>query len=289
MNSLILIVEDNEVILFNIKLFLEMQNFQTLTALNGADALETLKKSTNLPDIIVSDIMMPIMNGYEFYQKVSEIPAWSSIPFVFVNAKSSPEDIRLAKKLGVDDYITKPFEEEDLLATIQGKILKSQRNRIIKLHFEEKLKSLVNSNEASSKILGEKPILFLLDWDEQMGAVLKNTYPENADQEMVEKIGQQLFSTAMAFYGTGEYSKGDGTLIRMHNFGLDAYIFYDAIADNHVRGNQRLYMMVLTFPKINYLEALRIRDLLREMAEIFKTKKLLNFKHYWEKIMEILT
>jgi CheY-like chemotaxis protein len=112
MNSLVLIVEDHEVILFNMKFCLEMQGYKTLTAINGLEALEALKKANPLPDIIVSDIMMPVMDGYEFYRKVSEIPAWSSIPFIFVSAKSTPDDIRLAKKLGVDDYITKPFEEE---------------------------------------------------------------------------------------------------------------------------------------------------------------------------------
>ena len=130
MSPLVLVVEDNEVILFNIKLFLEMQNYETLTAMNGVEALDVLKNAARQPDIIVSDIMMPEMDGYEFYRKVSENAEWSLIPFVFVSAKSSPEDIRLAKKLGVDDYITKPFEEEDLLAVIQEIGRASCRERV---------------------------------------------------------------------------------------------------------------------------------------------------------------
>ena len=288
MSPLVLVVEDNEVILFNIKLFLEMQNYETLTAMNGVEALDVLKNAARQPDIIVSDIMMPEMDGYEFYRKVSENAEWSLIPFVFVSAKSSPEDIRLAKKLGVDDYITKPFEEEDLLAVIQGKIQKSSRNKSFKAKFEEKLEDIIKSEKKRSVESGEKPMLFLMDWDEKIGPTLKTFYPDSLNHDTIENIGLQLYSTSIGFYGNEDYAKADGTLIRMHNYKLDAYIFFDSQVDEQVRGNQRLYMLVFSAPRINYLEALRIRDLLREVAGFYKEKKPLPMKEYWEKIMEIM-
>jgi CheY-like chemotaxis protein len=288
MSNLVLVVEDNEIIIFNMKLFLEMNNFDVLTAENGVKALDVLKTAAKLPDIIVSDIMMPEMDGYEFYRKVSENNEWSLIPFIFVSAKSSPEDIRLAKKLGVDDYITKPFEEQDLLAVIQGKIQKSSRNMSFKHQFEDKFAELNKGKNQSPVKKGEKPALFLMDWDERLGPTLKQYYPESVNKATTENIGLQLFSTSIGFYGNEEYSKADGTLIHLHNFGVDAYIFFDSMPDQEVRGNQRLYMLVFTAPRINYLEALRIRDFLRELAGLYRVKKPLPLQKSWEKITEIM-
>lgn len=287
MENLVLCVEDNEIILFNIKLFLEMNNFQVLTAENGKIALDILKNTKKLPDIIVSDIMMPEMDGYELYRKVSENIEWCLIPFIFVSAKSSPEDIRLAKKLGVDDYITKPFEEQDLLAVIEGKIQKNTKNLSFKRKFEEKFAEL-NKNKESKEVKDQNPILFLMDWDERLGPMLKQFYPESANKDIIESIGLQLFSTSIGFYGNEDYSKADGTLISLHNFKVDAYIFFDSMPDQNVRGNARLYMFVLTASRINYLEALRIRDVLRELAVLYREKKTVLLSKSWEKINDLM-
>ncbi len=125
MNSIILIVEDNQKILFNLKLLLKHKGYKPITATNGVEALEILSNLDEAPDLILCDIMMPKMNGYEFYQKFSENPGWNLTPFIFITSKSDPEDVRLAKKLEVDDYIIKPFNKEDLLASIARKIARS--------------------------------------------------------------------------------------------------------------------------------------------------------------------
>ncbi|MFW9972714.1 MAG: PleD family two-component system response regulator, partial [Candidatus Odinarchaeota archaeon] len=122
MKPLILVVDDNKDILLNIRITLEQNNFEVITSSNAQDALNILSKTVKIPDVIVSDIMMPIIDGYDFFRKVSSSLKWSRIPFIFLTAKSSPEDVRFGKILGVDDYITKPFEEEDLLAIIKGKV-----------------------------------------------------------------------------------------------------------------------------------------------------------------------
>ena len=133
MNSKILIVEDNQNILFNIKLILKHNGYKPITATNGVEALEILSNLDEAPDLILCDIMMPKMDGYEFYQKVSENPEYHLTPFIFVTAKTDPEDVRLAKKLGVDDYITKPFNKEDLLASIAGKIARSKKQKLFNI------------------------------------------------------------------------------------------------------------------------------------------------------------
>src|SRR4051794_24358646 len=94
---------------------LELQGYQVLTANNGEDGLSAMRSAQILPDLIISDIMMPRMNGYEFLEAVREEVAWARIPFIFLTARGERADIRAGKSLGVDDYMIKPFNAEDLL------------------------------------------------------------------------------------------------------------------------------------------------------------------------------
>ena len=99
---------------------LRLSGYRTITAENGLEALQTLQ--TVAPDLIIADIMMPEMDGYQFFDAVRENPAWLSIPFIFLSAKGQKLDIRKGYMLGADDYITKPFEINDLMLTIETRI-----------------------------------------------------------------------------------------------------------------------------------------------------------------------
>ncbi|MCK4848744.1 MAG: response regulator, partial [Candidatus Heimdallarchaeota archaeon] len=110
MNPTILVVEDNPDVLFNIQVALEANEYEVETASNGKKAIKKLSEMGKNPDLIISDIMMPEMDGYDFFNIVSQNSVWSRIPFVFLSAKSKPEDVRFGKILGADDYITKPFD-----------------------------------------------------------------------------------------------------------------------------------------------------------------------------------
>jgi len=72
------------------------------------------------PDLILADIMMPRMNGYQFFQRVRSNKDWAWIPVIFLSAKGAGEDIRFGKEMGVDDYLQKPIEAEDLIAAVIG-------------------------------------------------------------------------------------------------------------------------------------------------------------------------
>jgi len=122
----IFVVEDNPDVLFNIQITLEANNFKVITAINGKEAVKTLRERKNVPDLIITDIMMPEMDGYEFYQVVSNNPKWKDIPLLFLSALATPDDIRFARILGVGDYITKPFKEENLLEIIEKKLNEAQ-------------------------------------------------------------------------------------------------------------------------------------------------------------------
>ena len=117
-NNLILLVEDNESILFNLKLSLEMNGYQVVTATNGLEALKFLQNTKMIPDLILSDIMMPGMGGYEFLDKIRNNENLINIPFIVISAKSTPDEIQFGKSLGVSDYIIKPINEDILLAVL---------------------------------------------------------------------------------------------------------------------------------------------------------------------------
>jgi signal transduction histidine kinase len=124
--SKILIVEDDPSLLEGIRAILELDGYHVLSAENGKQALDVLRNELICPDLIVSDIMMPYMDGLELLQAVRQEPKWLAIPFIFLTAKSDKTDMQRGKILGVDDYLVKPFDGEELLIAVEAR-LKRQR------------------------------------------------------------------------------------------------------------------------------------------------------------------
>jgi DNA-binding response OmpR family regulator len=119
------VVDDQADLLENIGVTLESAGYHVLTANNGLKALDILQ--AHPIQLILADIAMPGMNGYQLYERVRENPHWVMIPFIFLTARSMDSDIRYGKELGVDDYLTKPIEVEDLLAAVQGRLRRAQQ------------------------------------------------------------------------------------------------------------------------------------------------------------------
>lgn len=124
MKEKILFVEDNLITREALKDILVLKGYDVYTASDGLEALGVLEEVT--PNLILSDIMMPNMNGYEFFEKVKSNPAWNTMPFIFLTAKMEREDVIRGKKLGADDYLTKPVDIDELIASIQGKLQRSK-------------------------------------------------------------------------------------------------------------------------------------------------------------------
>lgn len=125
----ILVVEDNPDLQTYIKTLLQA-SYQVLTANNGVVALELLNEHTeNLPSLILSDVMMPEMDGYQLLTELKGKNQFRHIPVIMLTAKAALEDKLKALRIGVDDYILKPFEEEELLARVEN-ILDNYRERI---------------------------------------------------------------------------------------------------------------------------------------------------------------
>ena len=120
MSTSILIVEDDLVMRDGIREILETKGYTVSVASNGREALQLLEKVA--PELIVSDIMMPEMNGYRFYERVRENDRWLTVPFIFLTAKGEKADVLRGKSMGVDDYLTKPFDPEELLVAVEAKL-----------------------------------------------------------------------------------------------------------------------------------------------------------------------
>lgn len=118
----ILIVEDDVNLLEGVQTVLELDGYSVICADNGANALNVLRSERELPDLIVSDIMMPHMDGIQLLREVRKEPAWVSIPFIFLTARSEKTDVRRGKQLGVDDYLIKPFDADDLLIAVESRL-----------------------------------------------------------------------------------------------------------------------------------------------------------------------
>ncbi len=119
---LVLVVEDDLNLLEGIQNVLELGNYDVLRAENGKQALELMRASSRLPDLIVSDIMMPPMDGIELLKEVRKVNEWIKIPFIFLTARSEKSDIQRGKQMGVDDYLVKPFDADELLIAVESRL-----------------------------------------------------------------------------------------------------------------------------------------------------------------------
>jgi two-component system, sensor histidine kinase and response regulator len=125
----VLVVEDNDDLRDNAALVLSLEGYKVMTAFDGQDALELLARDDCHIDLIVSDIAMPRLDGYGFFEAVRAIPSMRATPFIFLTARGSRRDIRFGKELGVDDYLVKPFNSEDFIVAVKNKLRRTQEIR----------------------------------------------------------------------------------------------------------------------------------------------------------------
>jgi CheY-like chemotaxis protein len=289
MDELILVVEDNPKILKNIQMMLEFNDYTVITSSNGIDAIDTISNSDRKPDLIISDIMMPKMDGYEFFETISKNPKWSNIPFIFLSAKASPEDIQLGKLLGVDDYITKPFQEKELLSSIKGKLHRKKQSSIL----NEKFMKMINNQlveEFSAKNIHQEDIcLFYAFWDEDLGPIIKDVFPKDYPIKIsLKEIGVQLFQATVAIYGQEDYEHGEGILLQIRNVNRFGYIYFGSIFDTSVRGNQRQFMLCTIAPQITYFDSLHIKKIFKRIERKIKSSEIWDIVNFWHEISEIL-
>ena len=135
--SSILLIEDNLDVRENTAEILELAGYHVTTAVDGKDGIQ--KAQLHKPDLIICDIMMPVLDGYGVLHLLSKNPETSSIPFIFLTAKVERSDLRKGMEMGADDYITKPFEKLELLSAVESRLKKYQ---LLKNDYERSLNGL---------------------------------------------------------------------------------------------------------------------------------------------------
>ena len=116
----IALIEDNHDMRENIEEILELADYDVVTAENGKKGVSLIKQE--LPDLILCDIMMPELDGYGVLYMISRDPKTAAIPFIFLTAKSEKDDFRKGMNLGADDYLTKPFDDRELLDAVERRL-----------------------------------------------------------------------------------------------------------------------------------------------------------------------
>lgn len=124
----IVIAEDETDIRNNLRMLLGMEGFTVFAAPNGKEALELVRQ--HQPDMVLSDVMMPQMTGHALLQAIREDPALAPIPVVLLTARADRSDVRDGMNLGADDYLTKPFQREELLTCIRAQMVKAASQQL---------------------------------------------------------------------------------------------------------------------------------------------------------------
>jgi DNA-binding response OmpR family regulator len=154
----ILVIEDEASVSINILEILQSGGFEVVIADDGEAGVQLAKQ--HIPDLIICDIMMPILDGYGVLTALREVPETAMIPFIFLTAKTTRDDFRQGMNLGADDYLTKPFRRSELLKVVTVRLEKqaifsqqysSQYKRAQEL--QQKLQELQLLSETQDKLL----------------------------------------------------------------------------------------------------------------------------------------
>lgn len=125
MGEYVLVVEDDTAMAEGIRDVLELAGYEVQLGHNGTEAL--MRVAERVPDLIVSDIMMPEMDGYKLLERIRDNQEWVSIPFIFLTSKSEKQDIRRGFDMGAEDYLPKPFEWADLKSTVRARLARARQ------------------------------------------------------------------------------------------------------------------------------------------------------------------
>lgn len=147
----VLLIEDDAILRENTAELLELSNYKVIKASNGKVGIELAKK--HLPNIIVCDIMMPELDGYETLKILSKNKTTKFIPFIFLSAKTERNDVRRGMNLGADDYITKPFTEDDIISAIESRLAKV--SILQELNYNNQENQISQSQENQIKTLND--------------------------------------------------------------------------------------------------------------------------------------
>lgn len=188
MKHKILVIEDEDLVREGIVLILQVNGYEVYTAENGRKGVEIALKV--IPDMIISDIMMPELDGYGVVEALRSNKSTSTIPFLFLSAKADKSDIRQGMNLGADDYLTKPFEIDELIESVNARLNRASAEKEI----AEEIAN-VRLNELRTNLTFSLPHEFLTPLNGILG--LSNILMNNLDNfdkndaiDMLKEINQ---------------------------------------------------------------------------------------------------
>ncbi len=150
MKTCILIIEDNNDIRESSSEILELSGYTVLQARNGKEGMHLV--NTHSIDLILCDIMMPELDGIGVLYMLNKNPETSGIPFIFLTAKAERSDIRKGMELGADDYLTKPFDDMELLLAVETRLNKKQQQQLFYSKSLEKIEHLITEKDGLAEM-----------------------------------------------------------------------------------------------------------------------------------------
>lgn len=164
--STILVVEDNPAMNSAICDILELNKYRVHSANNGQEALDYLQ--TERPDVILCDIMMPHMDGYMLLRHTRADERLRTLPFIFLTARSSDDDRRQAKSIGIEDYLVKPVDPEDLIVAVENAL---RRSRNLAIEAQTQMDLLRNQIVRTLQHEFRTPLTFILGYAEYLAEI----------------------------------------------------------------------------------------------------------------------
>lgn len=196
MKKKILVIEDEKNLLEDLRVLLEEEKYSVLTASDGKKGINLAKEEK--PDLIICDVMMPGVDGYEVLRTLSLNKITKQIPFIFLTAKVEREDIRLGMQHGADDYLFKPYKSAELINAIEARF---KRIKMLTASLEKK------DNERTKKYLYEDKIFLKI-----------------GDQPQILKINEILYIGAENQYSSVNLFTGKSLLIRKSISGWESIL-----------------------------------------------------------------
>lgn len=188
----ILVIDDDNQMKSNLKEVLELLNFNPIIAQNSLEGINLAQKT--LPDLIICDVSMPQVNGYEVLKILKENPATVNIPFIFLTGKCNIEDMRMGMNHGADDYLIKPFTMDDLELAISTRL---KRKELINQEIETKLEELRYNISAYIPHELNTPLNGIIG-----SAQLLQNFAGQLDEQQIKEMGDIIFSSGQRLHNT---------------------------------------------------------------------------------------
>jgi CRP/FNR family cyclic AMP-dependent transcriptional regulator len=227
----ILVIEDNQKVRNNTAEILELAGYKTLTAAEGKTGVEIALKE--IPDLIVCDIMMPVLDGYGVLHLLSKHQQTYGIPFIFLSAKSEKADFRKGMEMGADDYLTKPFDGIELLNAIDIRLKKNESFKLQLRSSKETINEFINSAKQTDNLPLLSDTRDVLDFKKKQFLYTEGQYPRAVYHVVSGKVKTYKTSDDGKEYITDIHIAGDffgyNAILENMNHAENAHVLEDAV------------------------------------------------------------